>query len=295
MAGWIKLSRDITEHWIWQDEFRAKWWVDLLLMASWEDKKVMHDTHVFTLKKGQIIASVSHLAKKWNKSAPTIIKFLKLLESDNMITRETLYRQTSIITICNYERYQASDDTQVYTIIDTSVDTIVDTKLDTIVYTNKENKEIKNNINYNNNNAREEKKLGEKVETNKPLYAEEEKVNPQTYFDEAKNSPIWKEQVAMRYEITKNEVPEYLDKFKQECLCKETTHFSMNDFKSHFCNWLRIQIKEKKETSKKTKQTNPNQGMPIGMRGQVKGKDFTEDWSQAEQTTKKIYTEDWNI
>jgi hypothetical protein len=99
----------------------------------------------------------------------------------------------------------------------------------------------------------------------------------------------------MRYEITKNEVPEYLDKFKQECLCKETTHFSINDFKSHFCNWLRIQIKEKKETSKKTKQTNPNQGMPIGMRGQVKGKDFTEDWSQAEQTTKKIYTEDWNI
>lgn len=152
-----------------------------------------------------------------------------------------------------------------------------------------------NNNNYNNNNAREEKNLGEKVETDKPLYAEEENPNPQTYFDEAKNSPIWKEQVAMRYEITKNEVPEYLDKFQQECLCKETTHLSMNDFKSHFCNWLRIQIKEKKETSKKTKQTNPNQGMPIGMRGQVKGKDFTEDWSQAEQATKKIYTEDWNI
>lgn len=305
MAGWIKLSRDITEHWIWQDAERLKWWQELLFMASWEDKKVMHDTHLFTLKKGQIIASVATLSKKWDKSAPTIIKFLKLLESDGMIKRETLYRQTSIITICNYDKYQGNDDTKLYTQIDTIVDTKlntqVDTQVDTIVYTYKEikeNKEIKNNINYN-NNAREEKKLEEKVETDKPLYAEDENPNPQTYFDEAKNSPIWQDLVAKQYEVTKNKLPEYLDKFQQECLCKETTHLSMNDYKSHFCNWLRIQRKEEKRDAERLarqqkQQQKQNDDMPVGMRGQVTGKVFEKgDWGKIEPPEQKNYEKGW--
>ena len=57
MAGWIKIGRDITNHWIWTDPERLKWWLDMQLMASWEDREVMHDSHVFTLRTGQLIAS----------------------------------------------------------------------------------------------------------------------------------------------------------------------------------------------------------------------------------------------
>lgn len=141
MVGWIKISRDIAEHWLWQDAERLKWWLDLLFLAAWEDKQIMHDTHLFTLRRGQMVASISFLSKRWKRNPQTIIRYIKMLESEGMIVREVLYRQTSILTICNYERYQSQEVPQVDTIVDTIADTIVDT----IVDTSKEYKEIKNN------------------------------------------------------------------------------------------------------------------------------------------------------
>ena len=44
MAGWIKISREIEDHWLWQDAERLRWWIDMLFMASWEDKKVIEET-----------------------------------------------------------------------------------------------------------------------------------------------------------------------------------------------------------------------------------------------------------
>ena len=117
MAGWIKISTDIAKHWIWNDAERLKWWIDILFMASWKDKKVIEDTHLITIKKGQFIASVAFLCKRWGKSNKTIIKYLKLLEEDEMIFREVLHRQTPIITICNYDKYQCNDDNSVHTIV----------------------------------------------------------------------------------------------------------------------------------------------------------------------------------
>lgn len=146
--GWIKLHRDITTHWLWQDAERFKWWCDLLFLAAWEDKKVMHDAHLFTLKRGQVIASINFLSERWGKSCPTIIKFLKLLETEGMIYRQVLYRQTPIINICNYDKYQIIEDTTLYTQVNTQINNQVNTQVNTQVYTNKENKEskeVKNN------------------------------------------------------------------------------------------------------------------------------------------------------
>lgn len=117
MGNWIKLSRDITKHWIFQNAEYFKWWFELIAMAAWCDHKVMHDTHIITLKRGQTISSVATLSRLWGRSAPTIIRFLKLLENEGMITREVLYRQTPIITICNYATYQVQVDTQVDTML----------------------------------------------------------------------------------------------------------------------------------------------------------------------------------
>lgn len=135
MDGWIKINRGIAEHWIFQDAERFKWWFDLLLMAQWEDKKVLHDSHLFTLKRGQMIVSVSFLCKRWDKSNKTIVNFLHLLEQEGMISRKVVHRQTPILTICNYERYQDNGDTILHTQVHTQVHSIV--------HTNIRNKEIK--------------------------------------------------------------------------------------------------------------------------------------------------------
>ena len=206
-GGWIKINREIVNHWLWTDSERLKWWLDLLFMAQWDDKKVLHDSHLFTLKRGQLIASVAFLCERWDKSKMTVLKFLQILEGEEMIKREILYRQTPIITICNYEKYQERLDTQ------------IDTQIDTIVDTNKESKEYNNN---NNTRTREG-----------------------NFLSELENSVFYMEGMAMRYHIGTDEVREALQVFSKECSLKDTEHRTLTDYKRHFHDWLRYQVEKK--------------------------------------------------
>lgn len=212
-TGWIKISREITEHWIFQDAERLKWWLDLLFMANWDDRKVMHDTHLFVLKRGQIIASVAFLCERWKKSNKTVIKYLQMLESEEMIKREVVHRQTPIITICNYELYQDNVQTQVHT------------QVQTIVQTNKEYKEDNNNI-YNTTRTREE-----------------------SFYDELVTDEQYIEQMAMRYHTTTEKVTSYMYEFKQENGLKDARHNSLREYKSHFHDWLRYQIEKQNKNN----------------------------------------------
>ena len=58
-AGWIKISRDINEHWIASNAEWFRWWIDLLLLASWKNRKIVQDGHLIELEKGQLICSLS--------------------------------------------------------------------------------------------------------------------------------------------------------------------------------------------------------------------------------------------
>ena len=206
-GGWIKINREIVNHWLWQDAERLKWWLDLLFLANWDDKKVLHDSHLFTLKRGQIIASVAFLCERWEKSNKTVIKYLQMLESEEMIKREVVHRQTPIITICNYELYQDNVQTQ------------VQTQVQTIVQTNKESKEY---IIHNNAHTREE-----------------------NFLSELENSVFYTEGMAMRYHIGTDEVREALQVFAKECRLKDTEHRTLTDYKRHFHDWLRYQVEKK--------------------------------------------------
>ena len=278
MAGWIKISREIANHWLWQDAERLKWWLDLLFLAAWEDKQVLHDSHLFVLRRGQIIASISFLSERWGKSHPTIIKFLRLLGGEDMIKRSTIYRQTSILTICNYEKYQCNDDstlnTQIDSIVDrqndekirgkvdkpisevniiksdslgykgeTKVDAIVDSQVYTIVDGNKE---------YKNNNSTSISSKGESKNLK--------------FIEELKNAQIWLEQMAMRFHIPIDEIVRRLDDFALDCDCRGTEHQDFNDTRRHFNDWLRIQLeaeKRKNNVSDRQKSENKRRGSDV--------------------------------
>ena len=268
MGGWIKISREIEDHWLWQDAERIRWWIDMLFMASWEDKKVIEDTHLITIKKGQFIASVAFLCKRWGKSNKTIIKYLKLLEQDEMICREVLHRQTPIITICNYDKYQCDDDNSVQTIVhrqndensaydihtqnqsinksksdslgcvkDNDVQTIVHRKVQTIVHTSKE---------YNNNIVDDD--------VNTARAHEDENL---VYVEELKQSEIWLEQMQMRFRLNADEIKEKLDIFALDCRCRGTEHKNLNETRRHFNDWLRIQIESQNRNNNEANRRKP--------------------------------------
>jgi hypothetical protein len=110
--GYVKLYRQIQENPLWlADRFsRGQAWVDLLLMANYEDSKVIRGT-VIPVLRGQVFTSQIALANRWRWDRKTVHSFLKLLEEDNMLNIQTS-KQTdtgyTLLTIKNYELYQSS-------------------------------------------------------------------------------------------------------------------------------------------------------------------------------------------
>ena len=108
--GWIKLDRQVQEHWLWNDERydKAHAWIDLLLLANHKDKKLLYRGEVITCERGTVNRSIDSLAKRWGWNWRTVKSFLKALEKDGMITGEYTTNRTTI-TIKNYAKYQDVD------------------------------------------------------------------------------------------------------------------------------------------------------------------------------------------
>jgi DNA-binding transcriptional regulator YhcF (GntR family) len=106
MPGWIKLDRQIQDHWVWKDKYsRGQAWVDLIMLANYEDKKTIHKGKVKVCKRGDVNLSVKYLAERWGWNWRTVKSFLNALESDGMITSEYTTNYTTI-TLVNYDKYQ---------------------------------------------------------------------------------------------------------------------------------------------------------------------------------------------
>ena len=106
--GWIKTYRKIQDCWIWLEKEpfdKRSAWIDLLLTANHEDAKIRFNGEFITVKKGQIVTSIRKLSEKWHWSLDKVSRFLRLIESDKMIKRDSDKFRTLII-IENYELYQ---------------------------------------------------------------------------------------------------------------------------------------------------------------------------------------------
>lgn len=111
MAGWIKLHRDIREHWIWKSDHRLKWWLDILLSVNHCDSKVLIKGKLIDCGRGQSVISLESWAKKWNVSRKAVKDFFALLQNDSMISMESV-RISTRITVCNYDSYQSEVNAQ---------------------------------------------------------------------------------------------------------------------------------------------------------------------------------------
>lgn len=80
-------------------------WVHLLILANFEDKQ-WHDT---IIERGQIIIGLESFSKTIGISVKELRTCIKRLCDSNMITKKSTNKYT-IITICNYDKYQSYDD-----------------------------------------------------------------------------------------------------------------------------------------------------------------------------------------
>lgn len=137
MPGWIKIHRQIQNCLIWDDKpfNMASAWIDLLLLANHEDKETIFDKKPILVKRGQRITSVRELSDRWGWGKDKTLRFLRLLESEKMIVKESDSRKT-LLTIVNYCIYQDCE---------TENETVIRTLTGQSQATNKNDKNDKNN------------------------------------------------------------------------------------------------------------------------------------------------------
>ena len=98
--GWIKLYRNVTNWRLYDNDFMFKFFVTLLADASVYEKK----WNGTTIKRGQILTSISHLSRQFNKTPRQIRTALDNMDGEEIeITTTNRY---TVISIKNYELYQ---------------------------------------------------------------------------------------------------------------------------------------------------------------------------------------------
>ncbi|MDE2106835.1 MAG: hypothetical protein KGL39_56995 [Patescibacteria group bacterium] len=107
MAGYFSIERDLLSHEMWlRDPFsRGQAWVDLIGLANHKAGYIRLGGLRVDILRGQCGWSEVRLAQRWKWSRGKVRRFLDELEMDQMITTKTAIR-TTIITICNYDKYQ---------------------------------------------------------------------------------------------------------------------------------------------------------------------------------------------
>lgn len=105
MAGYITLPRDIQNHWLWDNSRHLKYWLTIVLQATWCRTRYPFGGAVFDLERGQLVTSMRLLASKFGCSSQTVMNFLDMLEQARFIKRDSGAHGT-IITILDYDSYQ---------------------------------------------------------------------------------------------------------------------------------------------------------------------------------------------
>jgi len=90
----------------------TKWqaWIDLLLMANYEDNIINIRGIPVEVKRGQVAAGEEFLADRWMWSRGKVRRFLRYLEGK---TVQRIVQQKghviTVITIVNWDKYQGND------------------------------------------------------------------------------------------------------------------------------------------------------------------------------------------
>lgn len=151
-VGWIRLHRKIQECFIWEDRpyDKARAWIDLLLLATHRDKKMLIDGKIVVIERGSFMTSRIKLAERWGWSNKKVDAYLKLLENEKMVTTVRTPKGTTL-TIVKYDDYQVwgtTEDTTEGTTEGTTEEIAEDTTEDTAEDTQNNNiKNIKKVIN----------------------------------------------------------------------------------------------------------------------------------------------------
>ena len=254
--NWVKLYRKI-EDWRWyKDALTFHLFIHLLLNVNYCPSANGENI----LGRGQIMVTRRFLTESTNISDRSIRTCIeKLQKSKEILISQKATNRPHIITICNYDSYQSgfapSNIQLTYNQHTANTQLTHDQQTDNIqvtTYKNIRNKEIKKNISSTSARARE-------VENFEVLDGKEEKENQQkkarkeSFLELLEQDKLWLEAIARKFSLARVELVKCrLEDFDLDMICRgKTTHTDIQDYKSHFVDWL---YKNNSATSKSNNQ-----------------------------------------
>jgi hypothetical protein len=109
----IKVSRRFFEEDAWWREprkfSRAEAWLDLIQMASWKPRKFAVGLTVEELARGEFMASIRFLAKRWRWSKSAVDRFLLAVQKAGRIARQREGQDGTVYILVKYSYYQGGD------------------------------------------------------------------------------------------------------------------------------------------------------------------------------------------
>ena len=225
MCGWIKIHRSLLQ-WEWfQKPDMVQLFMYLLLKANVEDRKWQG----IDVKRGQVVTSVATICRDLSLSTKKVRNCLEHLKNSQVISIKTT-NKFSVITICNYATYQAYETPEGQTEGKQRANEGQTEGKQRA--TSKEYKNDKNNIIINNRGE-------EKIFSNQLL-----------------EEPVWIESMQRRFSLTIPEIETCINVFNEDLVCNNAPiHETFSEYLTHFNNWVRIYLLNKKrnESTKKNK------------------------------------------
>lgn len=259
--GWIAISRSLREHWLWQDAERLKWWIDMRMMAAYEERITYIRGHKITLHSGQIIAGVDYLAERWGRNKRTVMRFLQMLERDGMINRSVMHNSVAIITVMD----EAVEDAECAGVLGSAVHQRIESETYSASASlgGAQNEKCTPECTpectsdrapeYTGNNDRKSGSYG--VDEGECLSDEMTKCAPQYNNIRRKNiinddnarergfvDENFLSNVQKLYQVSGDVLADKLKAFTLHVACRGVQHKSCEDARRHFCDWLRIQL-----------------------------------------------------
>jgi hypothetical protein len=104
--GVFAVDRGVWDHPMFADEpfTEREAWLWMVSAAAWIAKRVRVGKAMVDLDRGQLAFATRFLAARWKWAHSKVVRFLKRLETDTMVTTLAT-RESTLITICNYEKY----------------------------------------------------------------------------------------------------------------------------------------------------------------------------------------------
>jgi DNA replication protein DnaD len=111
--GFIKVYRDIREHWLWESKpfSKGQAFIDLLLRAGYKENKFMYNSQLCKTEKGEFTTSILKLSEDWGWSRYKVKTFLELLQNSQIISHKTDSKKT-IVKVLNYADYQGIENSK---------------------------------------------------------------------------------------------------------------------------------------------------------------------------------------